>query len=93
MIWKSTVPPSSKTKEANIVKVAAGPNAAVQNKTDPVDIYRMLMTPAMMPQILQYTNAEGKRRADSKQPPNNSWSVISRKINDKIMPQKLGGDL
>jgi len=77
MIWKSTVPPSSKTKQANIVRAAAGPNAAVQNKTDPVDIYRMFMTPVMMSQILQYTNAEGKRRADSKQPPNNSWSVIT----------------
>jgi len=62
----------------NIIRKAAGPNAIFQSKTDPFDIYRTFVTPTMMTQILQFTNAKGMRRASFKPPPNTNWKSVTK---------------
>jgi len=84
LIWKSTVPSSSKTKEANIVRESAGPKAAIKDKIQPLDIYRMFITEEMSSDILQYTNAEGRRRADAKQPPDTHWKIVTKDEIDAV---------
>jgi len=77
MIWCSTVPPRSKTKQANIVKEVAGPKSTVGNKIDPVDIFNMFLTLQMLSDVLRFTNAEGRRRAEAMQPPRTDWKPIT----------------
>lgn len=77
MVWKKAVPSASKTKQMNIVKEASGPNVVVRDKTSSIEIYHMFMTPQILSAVLQFSNAEGLRRAEAKEPPCINWKLIT----------------
>ena len=85
MTWNCAVPPPSKTKRANIVREPAGPSIAARNQTDPVDIFRMFLTPEIMSRVLEFTNAEGRRRAEAKQLPPEDWKPVTKEELDVVV--------
>jgi len=79
IVWKAAVQASTKTKAANIVRQAAGPNVAIRDNTNAIDIFHMFVTPEILSAVLQFTNAEGVRRSEGKQPPCTDWKLIAMK--------------
>jgi len=58
-------------------QLAAGPNVAIRDKTNAIDIFHMFVTPEILSAVLQFTNAEGVPRSEAKQPPCTDWTLIT----------------
>ena len=77
MHWNKAVPPTSRTRQSNIVRESPGPNSLIRGMTNAKDIFDMFVTPDILLAVLDFTNSEGVRRAEAMQPPCTDWKQIT----------------